>query len=111
MFCTECGHKIMYSLAKPNFCSKCGSGIGRIEKSSSSTRQLKKPSFLKEELSEDETDVDYLPDISRLDCDIEQYDENVFTLGSLAGQEERKPRVRNKGSKNLDDFINDKRRR
>lgn len=113
MFCTECGHKMAYSLAKPNFCSKCGAGTGFSSKSSASKPKLSKPSFLggdNDNDSEDETSIDYLPEIYKLDCDIEQYDENIFTLGSLAGQEPRKPRVRNRGSKNLEDFIDGKRR-
>jgi len=117
MFCTECGHKMGYSLAKPNFCSKCGAGTGSVAKSSLSKPKKSllgrrsQSDFIEEEsLAEDETSIDYVPDISRLDCDIEQYDENIFTLGSLAGKEDRKPRVRNRGSKNLEDFINDKRK-
>lgn len=99
-----------YSLAKPNFCSKCGAGTGAVAKSSLSKPKLAKPSFLDEDLSDDETSIDFLPEIGKLNYDVEQYDENIFTLGSLAGKEDRKPSVRNRGSKNLEDFINDKRR-
>lgn len=115
MFCTECGHKMAYALAKPNFCSKCGSGTSAVVKSSVSNKGLSKPKFLGgdsvDDLSEDETSIDYLPEIQKLDFDVEQYDENIFTLGSLAGRDDRKPRVRGRGSKNLEDFIDDKRRR
>jgi len=111
MFCTECGHKMGYSLAKPNFCSKCGAGTGSVAKSSLSKPKLAKPSFLDEDLSDDETSIDCLPDIDKLSYDVEHYDENIFTLGSLAGKEDKKPSVRNRGSKNLEDFINDKRRK
>jgi len=105
MFCTECGNKMSFALSKPNFCSKCGVTTGPVSKSS-----LSKPKFVEEELSDDETSIDFIPDIDRLEFDVEQYDENIFTLGSLAGEEPKNSRVRNRGSKNLEDFINDKRR-
>ena len=28
MYCTNCGSKITYSVAPPNFCSSCGEAIG-----------------------------------------------------------------------------------
>mgnify|MGYP000886201945 FL=1 len=104
MFCTECGNKMGFALSKPNFCSKCGATTGPISKSS-----LSKPKVVTEDLLEDETSIDFVPDINRLQFDVEQFDQNVFTLGSLAGEEPENSRVRNRGSKNLEDFINDKR--
>jgi hypothetical protein len=93
-----------FALSKPNFCSKCGATTGPISKSS-----LSKPKVVTEDLLEDETSIDFVPDINRLEFDVEQFDQNVFTLGSLAGEEPENSRVRNRGSKNLEDFINDKR--
>lgn len=107
VFCTECGSKIQYSYSKPKFCSSCGHKIG------SSAQLLKKSqSNVQEEqfLSEDETSIDELPDISRLQVDLEQYTDNVFTFGSLVGEESSKPSTRRRGSRSLEDFIDAKKR-
>lgn len=105
VFCTDCGFKIEYSYSKPKFCSSCGSkcGGGILKKES-------KTSLKDESLAEDETSVDEVPNISRLAVDTESYGNNVFSFESLIGQDDKGPEVRNKGSRTLEDFINDKKR-
>jgi ribosomal protein L37E len=39
VFCVSCGHKILYEVAKPKFCSHCGEPIGNI---SSATKKEEK---------------------------------------------------------------------
>lgn len=101
IYCTECGTKMTYAHSKPNFCSKCGAGTGAITKKVANTQVY-------ENLSEDETSVDEVPFMDGLSVDIEQYDDNIFTFGSLAGEEPKSKRVRNRGSKRLEDFIDDR---
>lgn len=106
VFCTECGNKIGFLHAKPNFCSKCGSSTGaglKIDKCKAEEEE--------ESLRDDETLVQEVPDIYKLDVDVEQYKDNVFSFGSLAGENPRVATSRNKGSRNIEDFIDDKRRR
>lgn len=107
VFCIECGNKIEYAYSKPKFCSSCGSKCagGHIEKES------QKKLVKKESLAEDETDIDFIPDIDKLSVDIESKGNNVFTLGSLAGEKESTKTVRSRGSKTIEDFIDDRRSR
>ena len=107
VFCIECGSKIEYAYSKPKFCSSCGSKCGgnHLEK-----KEPKK--FIKKEsLAEDETDIDFIPDIDKLSVDVESNGNNVFTFGSLAGEKESPKTVRSRGSKTIEDFIDDTRSR
>jgi len=101
IYCTECGTKMAYAHSKPNFCSKCGAGTGAITKKVANTQ-------VDEDLLDDETSVEEVPDMDGLSVDVEHYDDNIFTFGSLAGKEPRSKRVRNRGSKRLEDFIDDR---
>jgi ribosomal protein L37E len=85
IFCTECGAKNEYSGSKPKFCSSCGTPMGATSKAT--IKQEKKPAAkrrhpgsFKEQMearknsrdlpSEDETDVDFVPEISSLSYEI-----------------------------------------
>jgi hypothetical protein len=106
MFCTECGNKIQYSYSKPKFCSSCGNKCD----GSSFGRENKAPIEKEhQELSEDETDVDELPIIESFQVETESNGNNVFSFENLIGEASKNNQRRNKGSKNLEDFINDKR--
>ena len=116
VFCTECGSKNEYSYSKPKFCSNCGTKTGAV--GIDSAKRSKKDLFNRglvsefvedESLAEDETSVDEVPNISRLAVDTESYGNNVFSFESLVGQEDQNPKVRNRGSKTLEDFIDDRR--
>ena len=94
-----------FSLSKPSFCSKCGSKMGTPSVGASVRVKDEE-----ESLADDETSINEVPFVGRLDVDIEQYDNNVFTMDSLAGRQDVGRRnVRNRGSKTLEDFIDDKR--
>jgi len=109
IFCTECGNKIEYSYSKPKFCSSCGSKCGNIsENSGNSIRKIKQPE-IEESLADDETSIDEIPHIQSLAVETQSYGNNVFSFESLIGEEDRSPRVRNRGSKTLEDFIDDRR--
>lgn len=79
IFCTECGSKVVYSGAKPKFCSSCGSPIGGAQSQASEQTTKKKMPSIKEQiqakksqtpLAEDETDIDYVPNISSFDYEV-----------------------------------------
>lgn len=72
VFCTNCGAKHEYSGFAPNFCSKCGSHMN----GKTSLQAQKKPSRNSdqediEEESEDNTNIDELPHIDKIDVEIE----------------------------------------
>ena len=107
MFCTECGTKIAYSHSKPKFCSSCGSkcGGGSLNRN----RETAEFQDRDESLAEDETSINEVPSIGNLQVDIESHGNNVFSLDSLIKEGPKEENVRSKGSRNLEDFINDKR--
>jgi len=104
IYCTDCGTKMTYAHSKPNFCSKCGSGTGAIAKKVANATNT----LITEDLLEDETSIDEVPMLDGLSVDVEHYDDNIFTFGSLAGKEPKSKRVRNRGSRRLEDFIDDR---
>ena len=86
IFCTECGAKNEYSGAKPKFCSSCGTPMEKTASSGVKPQATKKPMVRKSagsfreqmearkqsrgSLSEDETDIDHVPNISSLSYEI-----------------------------------------
>jgi hypothetical protein len=106
VFCTDCGFKIEYSYSKPKFCSSCGTKTGAAS--------LKKGSLVKkqpeEALAEDETLIDEIPDITSISVDVEQYNDNIFTFESLSEGRSSGGVRKRRGSKTIEDFIDDKKR-
>jgi len=87
IFCTSCGAKHEYAGFAPNFCSKCGAEIaGTITKQQANKKPIKKPDYEEPE-SEDTTDVDEIPDIDKLDVEIEiEGGFRAFNLEELSKQ-------------------------
>lgn len=103
IFCFNCGSKIQYNLSKPNFCTSCGTSLKTGESSASvaaPTKQIKNNKT--QSLSEDETDVEFVPNISKLEVDTEHYG-GSFTIGSLVGEGTR-PDFEAKDSYDIDEF-------
>ena len=115
LFCTECGHKMVYAGPKPRFCSSCGDPMGGakapVEKETPQGNS-KGPPSLREQmearksggaaLQEDETDIDYVPQINNLQYSISDdgsgYNthkfEDVFNVSTEEKQAEKKPAKR-----------------
>lgn len=115
VFCSNCGAKHQYSFAKPNFCSKCGSTMGASIASESKVKEARVQSRAKPEDyeydDEEYSDVDYAPNLRKIDVDVEQFSDNSsFTLGSLFGDTSSPSQPRRK-SFELDDFVSQKPRR
>ena len=110
LFCTNCGHKLMYSEAKPKFCGFCGTPIGGV--SPRQTSEAKAPKTLREQMEArekgggendegDSTDIDYVPQIEGLEYEISAGDignsvhkfEDVF---NVSAKEEEKPATQKK---------------
>ena len=111
IFCTECGSKVVYSGAKPKFCSSCGHPIGGSGKSQEQTQnvQAKMPSIREQvqakknlqEIKDDETDIDYVPNISSFDYEINSAGNPVFKFEDLinVSEEEKTAKPRRVQSK------------
>tara|TARA_A100001201_G_C4093485_1_gene202927 strand:- start:1965 stop:2366 length:402 start_codon:yes stop_codon:yes gene_type:complete len=78
IYCPECGAKNSYSLSKPNFCQGCGTKFGSLDAPKSGPK-LKSS---KANASVEEQDDDYIPDISKLEYDIEM-SANKLTFENL----------------------------
>ena len=106
IYCTECGAKVEYAYSKPKFCSGCGEKLGGLHQSIKKTEKTVKNTSL----AEDETEVDEVPTLlGGLNVDIESDGNHVFELNSLVGEESDKKEVREKRSRSIDDFIDDRR--
>jgi hypothetical protein len=85
IFCTECGAKNEYSGSKPKFCSSCGTPMEATSKTTikqekKSKVKRRRPGSFSEQMdarknsrdsaSEDETDIDFVPEISSLSYEI-----------------------------------------
>ena len=72
-FCTNCGAKYEFNGFAPNFCSKCGTQMNGSKAASVPTRNTEKLPFASrnEVDNEDDTDIDSVPQLDKLDVDIE----------------------------------------
>lgn len=107
LFCHSCGNKMSYGLAKPNFCNKCGQQLNKsVSVNTAGADSTVKKSVT---LSDNETDADSVPNISRLQVEI-QHDGNLRTIGSLIGEESAEPKETIKRSRSIDEFIDEKKK-
>jgi hypothetical protein len=80
-YCKKCGHKNIYSINPPKFCSNCGEALDSnspTHHKQTTTKATKTPRLL-----DDETWVNELPNIDKLSYEISHDQANSFTLGSL----------------------------
>jgi hypothetical protein len=109
LFCPSCGTKLEYANAKPNFCVKCGVQLNTSYASNTAQDQ---PAIVENvDFGEDETNSQSIPNINKLQVDLEVDNSKTFTLGSLAG--ENAP-PRNNGrtkAKSVDEFIDERKER
>ncbi len=72
VFCTSCGAKHEYAGFAPNFCSKCGNSMNGKSMPQVQKRPVRAvDSEDEEDESEDNTNIDQVPDIGKLDVEIE----------------------------------------
>lgn len=94
-FCSECGAKVEYKFSPPKFCSSCGApmGVASVNESKPLNRNVRAQRKI-EAIGEDQTDAESVPQISKLDYEIDTFgSEYVQTMGSLMGKEVPKKRV------------------
>ena len=106
IYCTECGAKSEYTVTAPKFCSSCGTPMGQeakqvaaakkdtpvkrkantpppLPRSSSQRRSMSR----EESLADDETDFDYVPDISKLQYDIDIPQDNIKSFRDIVHEQ------------------------
>jgi|TARA_R110002110_G_scaffold294086_1_gene508050 hypothetical protein len=104
LFCNNCGTKLEYAHAQPNFCVKCGQALN-----SNATAEASASPVESKAISDDETDAQHIPSLASIQVEIEADGHNTFTLGSLAGKgtpADYRPR---KGSTSVNEFVDEKR--
>lgn len=111
-FCSECGKGVEYKFSPPKFCSDCGApmGIASVNEAKPLSREVSRRTQQRAVANADGyTDSEYVPDISRLEYEVETYG-NQMTLGQMAGHgtPHRGVSRRRTKSKNIQDFIDDK---
>ena len=87
-FCSECGTKVEYKFSPPKFCFQCGTpmGVATVNESKPLNRNVKASRKI-EAISDDETDAEYVPDISKLEYEIDTFGSQYNqTIGSLGGK-------------------------
>jgi len=114
-FCPSCGVKHTYNYSKPKFCSSCGNSLGAVlQQPQKISKTRSEPEYYDEEdFDPENSDAQYVPNISRFQVDVENYSESAsFSLGSLFGQAGDAPKSnRSRRVSSVDDFINNKTRR
>lgn len=94
-FCFDCGTKLEYKFNPPNFCPSCGTAIsgGKKAKAETVTKNVAAKSV---EDADGYTDADFIPNISKLEYEIEDFGESIQqTIGSIGGNQAPKRRQRN----------------
>jgi hypothetical protein len=103
LFCHSCGTKLEYAHAQPNFCVKCGQSLN-----STASVQTPAPTIVSQSISDNETDAQHVPALGSIEVDCEVEGNRTFTLGSLAGKETPPDYRPRKGSRSVDEFIDEK---
>jgi hypothetical protein len=87
-YCKNCGAKNQYVGTVPKFCSSCGKPFGAIAVAKRVVKNhlSQKPSS--EKFNEDETDVDFLPNISKLEYEISPFESKAFKMEDIVNLEE-----------------------
>ena len=102
-YCSECGAKHEYKFSPPKFCSNCGAPMGVATANESKPLSRNTTASRKSKaINDSETDAEFVPDISKLQYEVE-IDQTQHTLGSLAGKSA--PTKRKSNVKNLDDIL------
>lgn len=78
VYCTSCGSKIEYSYPKPKFCSSCGTNL-----SPDNSPQIPQRTSNSEVISEDETNATSIPNMSKLDFDVDYGMPSIIKGGDL----------------------------
>ena len=87
-YCKSCGSKNDYIGSVPKFCSNCGKPLG----SSTVAKRVVKNSIAQQKsreiIAEDETDINYVPNVASLQYDVSPFDKKSFKVEELFNLDE-----------------------
>jgi len=106
LFCPNCGSKIEYAHSKPNFCGSCGNPLNTSI--ATNTASSKDTVIESVDFGEDETSSASIPNIDKIQVEFSAEANNTFTLGSLAGKNTPPSFSKGRGSKSVDEFLDEK---
>jgi len=87
-YCKSCGSKNEYVGSPPKFCSNCGKPLGlasvakRVVKNSIAQKKTR------EIIGDDETDINYVPNIANLQYDVDPFEKKSFNIEELFSLED-----------------------
>lgn len=86
-YCKKCGAKNSYIGIEPKFCSHCGEPLSQSSKTSkiiprgSISNSISSANAVN---NDDTTNVDYVPQIGRLQYDVDSFEKKTFTFEEIA---------------------------
>lgn len=87
-YCKSCGAKNQYVGSTPKFCSSCGKPMS----ASVATKRVVKNSIAqkktREIIGDDETDIDYVPNIANLQYNVDPFEKKSFKIEELFSLED-----------------------
>ena len=102
-YCSECGAKHEYKFSPPKFCSNCGAPMGVAQNESKPLNRNTTASRKSKAINDEETDAEFVPNISKLEYEIEDFGASVQqTIGSLGGK--TSPNRRRSSIKKIDEL-------
>jgi len=83
-YCSNCGHKNQYIGMVPKFCNNCGANMSGV----STSQELSKSTVLKNKnvnksSQEDETDINFVPRINKLDYEVSAMEKRTFKMEEI----------------------------
>jgi len=93
-FCTSCGGKNEFSYQPPKFCNHCGESFGGIPTTDKSLAKKVNPLAKRKPsvpLKEDETDIDFVPNIAKLEYEIDIPHDNIHKMSDILNEEKQRP--------------------
>jgi len=92
IYCSQCGNPTTYSSLKPKFCSSCGTSFDIVDiKRNNILENITKAEIKQNdihaliEVEGEEKEVNYVPEISNLDCEISVQKSRGIKIKDLAG--------------------------
>lgn len=91
IYCTECGSPTNYSVSKPKFCSNCGNPfekvvVNKVQLQKKTISQVKNIDIEEDDnYDETESEVNYVPEINKIDCEIIEVKNRGEKIGNIVG--------------------------
>jgi uncharacterized membrane protein YvbJ len=78
-YCKSCGHKNQFIGLEPKFCGGCGKDM----QSESKSQLVKSKNIKKQRLDGDETDSEFVPNITSLQFSVSPFEKKTFKMEEL----------------------------